>query len=82
MEKLLSKQYSDHFVRTKREGEKVLILQMGSNAHGMFLLLFELLHGRRRGNIVIPEGTMGSGWRGFGLHLRKMLDLASLAGQG
>ena len=80
MEELLSKQSSDHFARTKRKGEKVFILQMGSNAHGMFLLLSELLHGRRRGNIVIPEGRMGSGWRGFGLHPRKMLELASLAG--
>ena len=25
---------------------------------------------------------MGSGWRGFGLHLRKTLEPASLAGQG
>ena len=45
MEELLSKQSSDHFARTIREGEKVLILQMRSNAHGTFLLFFELLHG-------------------------------------
>ena len=45
MEELLSKQSFDHFARTIREGEKVLILQMRSNAHGTFLLFFELLHG-------------------------------------
>ena len=46
MEELLSKQSSDHFARTIREGEKVVILQMGSNAHGTFLLFSELLHGQ------------------------------------
>ena len=66
-------------MRIIKEGEKVLILQMGSNAHGMFLLFFELLHGRRRGNIMILEGRMGSG---FSLHLRKALEPASLTGQG
>ena len=69
-------------MRTIKEGEKVFILQMGSNAHGMFLLFFELLHGRRRGNIMILEGRMGSGWSGFSLHLRRALEPTSLAGQG
>ena len=69
-------------MRTIKEGEKVLILQMGSNAHGMFLLFFELLHGRRRGNIMILEGRMGSGWSGFSLHLRRALEPASLVRQG
>uniref|UniRef100_A0A7N2M8W5 Uncharacterized protein n=1 Tax=Quercus lobata TaxID=97700 RepID=A0A7N2M8W5_QUELO len=65
MEELLSKQSSYHFARTMREGEKVLILQMGSNAHSTFLLFSELLHGRRQGNIVIPEGEDGEWMEGF-----------------
>nr|POF09162.1 hypothetical protein CFP56_75108 [Quercus suber] len=29
--------------------------------------------------IVVPKGNSGSGWRGFGLHLRKAIDPESLA---
>ena len=28
---------------------------------------------------MVPEGKSGSSWRGFGLHLRKAIDLESLA---
>ena len=28
---------------------------------------------------MVLEGKSGSGWRGFGLHLRKTIDLESLA---
>jgi len=31
---------------------------------------------------VIPEGRLGSGWRGFGLNSRKILKPASLISQG
>ena len=31
---------------------------------------------------MIPEGRLGSGWRGFGLNLRKILKPASLTSQG
>ena len=68
-----------HFARSVREGETVFILQSGSNAHGSFLMISKLLHGRRKGFLVIPEGRMGSGWRGFVCHLKKALALGNLA---
>ncbi|KAL0009596.1 hypothetical protein SO802_011098 [Lithocarpus litseifolius] len=68
-----------HFARTVRDGEIVFILQLGFNAHGSFLMISELLHGRRKGFIVVPEGKLGSGRRGFGSYLRKALALGSLA---
>ena len=73
IEELISKQKSGQFARTVREGDRVLILQLGSNAHGTFLLFSELDNGCRRGSIVIPEGKSGFGWRGFGTHLRKTI---------
>ena len=39
----------------------VFILQLGSNAHGTFLMVSKLLHGQRKGNIRIPERRLGSG---------------------
>ena len=69
----LSNTRPDNFARTFRDGNKVLILQMGFNAHGSFLMISELLHGRRKGLIIVPEGKLGSGWRGFGFHLRKAI---------
>ena len=62
-----------NFARTFRDGDKVFILQIGSNAHGSFFMISELVHGRRKGFIVVPEGKLGSGWRGFGFHLRKAI---------
>ena len=56
----------------------VFILQLGSNAHGSFLMISELLHSRRKGFIVVLEGKLGSGWRGFGFHLRKAIALETL----
>ncbi|KAK7837461.1 hypothetical protein CFP56_021261 [Quercus suber] len=54
---------------------------LGSNARGNFLLVSELIHGQRKGSIVIPEGKLGRGWGGFGLHLKKTLE-DSLLRQG
>ena len=62
-----------NFARTFRDGDKVFILQIGSNAHGSFFMISELVHGHRKGFIVVPEGKLGSGWRGFGFHLRKAI---------
>ena len=75
IEELISKQKLGQFARTVREGDRVLILQLVSNAHGTFLLFSELDNGHRRGSIVISEGKSGSGWRGFGMHLRKTILL-------
>ena len=68
-----------HFARTVREGETVFILQSGSNAHGSFLMISELLHGCRKGFLVVPKGRLGSGWRGFISHLKKTLALGNLS---
>lgn len=66
VEELISKQSPGQFASTVREGDKVFIMQLGSNAHDSFLILSELFRGKHKGFIVIPEGRLGSGWRGFG----------------
>ena len=70
--------HPENFARTFRDGNKVFILQMGLNAHGSFLMISELLHGHRKGHIIVPEGKLGSGWRGFSFHLRKAIAPDSL----
>ena len=45
LEELISKRSPGHYARTIREGDLVFILQLGSNAHGTFLMVSELLHG-------------------------------------
>ncbi|KAK7827204.1 hypothetical protein CFP56_031323 [Quercus suber] len=42
-------------------------------------MISELIHGRRKGFLVVPEGKTRSGWRGFGFHLRKAIAPGSLA---
>ena len=73
LEDFTSSKPPSHFARTVRDGETVFILQLGFNAHGYFLMLSKFLRGRRKGFIVVPEGNLGCGWRGFGSHLRKAL---------
>ncbi|KAL0004171.1 hypothetical protein SO802_011732 [Lithocarpus litseifolius] len=72
VEELIFGQSSGQFAKSCCEGDKFFILQLGSNSHGAFLLISELTYGRRKGSIVVPEVKSGSGWRGFGLHLRKI----------
>ena len=60
-EELISNRSPGLFARTIQEGDLVFILQLGSNAHGTFLMVSKLLRGRRKGSIVIPEGRLGSG---------------------
>ena len=74
VEDLLSLAPPDQFARTFREGNKVFILQLGFNVHGSFLMISELEHGCRKGLIIVPKGKLGSGWRGFGFHLRKAIS--------
>ena len=73
VEDLMSNTCPENFARTFRDGSKVFILQLGFNAHGSFLMISELLHGHRKGLIIVPEGKLGSGWRGFGFHLCKAI---------
>ena len=79
VEELIFRQSRGQFAKSFREGDKCFILQLGSNTCGSFLLISELIHGCRKDSIVVPEGKSGSGWRGFGLHLRKEIDPESLA---
>ena len=79
MENFIFSESREHFARSVRDGETVFILQSGSNAHGDFLMISELLHGRRKGFLVILEGRMSNGWRGFVWHLKKVLVLGHCA---
>ena len=74
VEDLMSHTPPKHFARTFRDGNKLFILQLGFNAHGSFLMISELDHGRWKDLIVVPEGKLGSGWRGFGFHLCKAIS--------
>ena len=78
VEDLMSHSPLEQFARTFRDGNKVFILQLGFNAHGSFLMISELDHGCRKGLIIVPEGKLGSGWKGFGFHLRKAISPDSL----
>ena len=76
VEVLISGQSTGQFAKSCREGDKCFILHLGSNSHGAFLLISKLTHSHCKGFIVVLEGKTGSGWRGFGLHLRKVLALS------
>ena len=78
VEDLMSNTLPENFARTFRDGNKVFILQLGFNAHGSFLMISELLHGRWKGLIIVLERKLGSGWRGFGFHLRKAIAFDTL----
>jgi hypothetical protein len=60
------------FIRSFREGSKVLIVRRGGNAAGRFLEVAVYGAGSRRGIIFIPEGRDGRGWRSFVLELGKI----------
>ena len=79
MENFIYSESPGYFARTVRVGETVFMLQSGSNAHGSFLMISKLLHGRRKCFLVAPEGRLGSGWRGFVCHLKKALAPGNLA---
>ena len=79
LEELIAGQSRGQFAKSFHEGDKCFILQLGSNSYGFFFVISELIHGRRKGSIGVPEGKSGSGWRGFSLHLRKAIDPESLA---
>ena len=73
IEDLMSNTAPENFARTFRDGNKVFILQLGFNVHGSFFMISELVHGRRKGLIIVLEGKLGNGWRGFGFRLRKAI---------
>uniref|UniRef100_A0A2N9FVR5 Reverse transcriptase domain-containing protein n=1 Tax=Fagus sylvatica TaxID=28930 RepID=A0A2N9FVR5_FAGSY len=73
LEELVTLKNTGNFVRTIREGETVFIAQRCSNTKGRYVSLQAIHKGGRRGQIIIPEGRNGDGWRGFALELRRIL---------
>ncbi|KAL0010938.1 hypothetical protein SO802_006046, partial [Lithocarpus litseifolius] len=59
---------------TFRDGDTAYTLQQNSNSFGLFILLTEFKVGGSRRSVIIPEGKAKTGWRVFGLELRKMLE--------
>jgi len=71
------------FVRSFREGSKVIIVRRGGNVAGRFLEVAAYAVGGLRGIIYIPEGCDGWGWSRFLVELGKVRDfLKESAGQG
>jgi hypothetical protein len=60
------------FIKSFREGSKVLIVRRGGNAAGRFLEVAVYGAGGQRGIIFIPEGRDGRGWKSFVLELGKI----------
>jgi hypothetical protein len=72
----------DHdFVKSFKEGSKLLIAQRGENKAGRFLEAAAYGLGGRRGLILIPEGRGGWGWRKFSSELR-IVSVSLSAGCG
>jgi hypothetical protein len=67
----------DHdFIKSFREGSKLLIARRGENKVGRFLEAAAYGLGGRRGLILIPEGRGGWGWRKFSGELRTVSVLS------
>ena len=78
VEDLMSNTTPGNFARTFRDGEIVFILRLGSNAHGSFLIISELIHGRQKGFLVVPEGKSVVGGEVLDFIYRKQLLLGRL----
>ena len=59
LEELIAGQSRGQFAKSFHEGDKCFILQLGSNSYGFFFVISELIHGRRKGSIGVPEGQSG-----------------------
>jgi len=78
MESLLWYPGDKDFVRSYREGSKVLIVRRGGNADGRFLEVAAYAVGGRRGIIYFPEGYEGRGWRKVVIELGKVRDFLKI----
>jgi hypothetical protein len=58
------------FIKSFREGSKVLIARRGGNQVGRFFEVVAFGMGGRKGFILIPEDHGGWGWRKFSGELR------------
>jgi hypothetical protein len=67
------------FVKSFREGSKVLIARRGGNKAGNYLEATTFGLGGRKGSIFIPEGHEGWGWLKFSDELRKIVEFFSVS---
>jgi hypothetical protein len=74
MEVLLGFPGDKEFVKSFREGAKVLIVHRGGNKDGRFLEVAAYGMGTRRGILLIPEGRGGWVWHKFFGELRNAKD--------
>jgi hypothetical protein len=72
MESLLGLPGDQEFIKSFREGSKVLIARRRGNKDGRFLWVGQ--SETRRGIILIPEGRGGWGWHKFSGELRRAQD--------
>jgi hypothetical protein len=83
LEVLLGVLEDQDFVKSFREGSKVLIARRSGNKVGHFLEASVFRMGGRRGLILIPEGRGGWGWHKFSDELRKAAEyLLAMVGCG
>jgi hypothetical protein len=73
MENLLRFSGDKEFVKSFREGSKVLIVRRGSNPASRYFELAVYAVGGRRGIILILEGRGGRGWSRFAAELGKVI---------
>jgi len=77
IESLLGFPEDEDFIKSYREGSKVLIIRKGGNKDGRFLEASTYGSGGRRRFILILEGRGGWGWHKFSGELRKVSDFLS-----
>jgi hypothetical protein len=73
VEEVLQNPGFENFVKSFREGSKVIIVRRGGNCSGRFLEVAVYAVGGRRGMIVFPEGCDGRGWGQVSRELSKVL---------
>jgi hypothetical protein len=83
LESLVGVPEDQAFIKSFREGSRVLIARRGRNQAGRFLEAASFGMGGRKGFILIPEGRGGWGWIKFSEELRKSAALfsASVGGE-
>jgi hypothetical protein len=77
LEVLMGTPEDQEFVKSFREGSKIMIARRGGNRTGRFLEATVFGLGGRKGFIIIPEGRGGWGWQKFSGELRKAVDFLS-----
>jgi hypothetical protein len=77
LEMLLGIPKEQDFIKSFREGSKVLIARTGGNRAGRFLEATTFGLGGRKGFIFIPEGCERRGWQKLSGELSKAVDFLS-----